>query len=299
MKKLRITAGIVCIILVFSIQAGAQHRCTAAVDVTSSGYAFTIPCVVVGSTADGAHDSTRLEFKLDNAYPFGVMEFTGPVRNAPGANAAAPVAKTGCVYSTSAPFAASARTIKAGSPPVSWPGGAIARGARRQGGDGDLKRGVSWPEPRFQDNGNGTVTDHLTGLIWLKKADCIEFYHGDPAEYNSRAWEDAVSAVNNLGAGYCGLEDGSSAGEWRLPNRFELESLLHLGFHSPPLSDTSGTGHWKENDPFTGVETYSYWSSTTVVFTPSYAWFVHMGNGLVNGDGKSVLLHAWAVRGGQ
>ncbi|MBF0536703.1 MAG: DUF1566 domain-containing protein [Nitrospirae bacterium] len=36
--------------------------------------------------------------------------------------------------------------------------------------DGALKEGVAWPTPRFADNGNNTVTDNLTGLIWAKDA---------------------------------------------------------------------------------------------------------------------------------
>lgn len=43
------------------------------------------------------------------------------------------------------------------------------------GEDGDLQKGLAWPSPRFTDNGNGTVTDNLTGLIWLKNADCFGF----------------------------------------------------------------------------------------------------------------------------
>ena len=35
------------------------------------------------------------------------------------------------------------------------------------------QKGVAWPNPRFTDNGNGTVTDNLTGLIWLKNANCF------------------------------------------------------------------------------------------------------------------------------
>jgi hypothetical protein len=38
--------------------------------------------------------------------------------------------------------------------------------------DGDLKKGVAWPTPRFTKNNNDTVTDNLTGLIWLKNANC-------------------------------------------------------------------------------------------------------------------------------
>jgi len=41
------------------------------------------------------------------------------------------------------------------------------------GDDGDLKKGVVWPNPRFTDNEDGTVTDNLTGLIWLKNANCF------------------------------------------------------------------------------------------------------------------------------
>jgi hypothetical protein len=39
--------------------------------------------------------------------------------------------------------------------------------------DGALQNGVTWPSPRFRDNCNGTVTDNLTGLIWLKNANCF------------------------------------------------------------------------------------------------------------------------------
>jgi hypothetical protein len=33
------------------------------------------------------------------------------------------------------------------------------------GSDGNLQKGVAWPNPRFTDNGNGTVTDNLTNLV--------------------------------------------------------------------------------------------------------------------------------------
>src|SRR3990172_5700801 len=41
------------------------------------------------------------------------------------------------------------------------------------GQDGEIQAGVPWPSPRFMDNGDGTVTDNLTGLIWLKNANCF------------------------------------------------------------------------------------------------------------------------------
>ena len=93
--------------------------------------------------------------------------------------------------------------------------------------DGDLQKGVAWPNPRFTDNGNGTVSDNLTGLIWLKNANC----------FGQNQKNGAISASNMLKDNDCGLSDGSSSGDWRLPNRFELESLLDLGFESPALSN--------------------------------------------------------------
>ncbi len=41
------------------------------------------------------------------------------------------------------------------------------------GDDGDYQAGVPVPNPRFTDNGDGTVTDNLTGLTWLKNASCL------------------------------------------------------------------------------------------------------------------------------
>ena len=36
------------------------------------------------------------------------------------------------------------------------------------GQDGEIKAGEPWPEPRFTDNGDETMTDNLTGLMWTK-----------------------------------------------------------------------------------------------------------------------------------
>jgi hypothetical protein len=87
--------------------------------------------------------------------------------------------------------------------------------------DGAMQTGVSWPNPIFTDNLNGTVTDNLTGLIWLKDANC----------FGTKTWADALSDASSLANGACGLNDGSVAGIWNLPNIVELESLFHAGFN--------------------------------------------------------------------
>ena len=159
------------------------------------------------------------------------------------------------------------------------------------GDDGDLEKGVPWPNPRFIDNGDGTITDNLTGLIWLKTANC----------FGTRSWYNALSDSNGLENGECGLTDGSGPGDWRLPNKKELLSLLDDGHHTPALSNTAGTGHWSEGDPFNNVQTDSfYWTSTAFVSSPVSALFVRMSYGYVSyfhktGNYGSV----WPVRGGQ
>jgi len=157
------------------------------------------------------------------------------------------------------------------------------------GDDGYLQRGVIWPNPRFTDDGNGTVRDNLTGLIWLKDADC----------FGKRSWSDALSDCNSLGAGACGLTDGSSAGDWRLPSRKELDSLLDLRFYNPPLSNTTGMGQWEEGDPFTDVRSQYYLSSTTHANNTSLAWYVYLRYGYTQPGEKTHAAYVWPVRGGQ
>jgi hypothetical protein len=158
------------------------------------------------------------------------------------------------------------------------------------GDDGDLEKGVTWPTTRFTDNSNGTVKDNLTGLIWLKNANC----------FGTRSWSDAVSDANGLASGSCGLSDGSVAGAWRLPNRNELASLVDAGFYNPALSNDAGTAKWGTGtSSFTGVQSNVYWPSTTNAANTSSAWGVGFSGGVVNSYGKTLAYYVWPVRGGQ
>ncbi|MCP4682765.1 MAG: DUF1566 domain-containing protein [Desulfobacterales bacterium] len=161
------------------------------------------------------------------------------------------------------------------------------------GQDGDWRDRVGsvWPDPRFTDNSDGTVTDHLTGLIWLKNANCFD-------SGSTRTWLEALSDCNDLASGACGLSDGSAAGDWRLPNRFELESLLDLEYSGPALSNASGTDKWTDGDAFTGVQGY-YWSSSTCAADTDVAWDVDMSSSVVDSNDKADYDYVWPVRGGQ
>jgi hypothetical protein len=159
---------------------------------------------------------------------------------------------------------------------------------------------MAWPNPRFTNKANGTVRDNLTGLIWLKDANCGIFFEGDATGYNSRNWNKALVAANRLKDGYCGLTDGSVAGNWHLPNLKELHSLIHLGFINPALPNTAGNGQWTEGNPFSGVlSDYYYWSSTTRAVYTDVAWIVLFGYGGVGDSGKTSEHQVWPVRGPQ
>ncbi len=156
------------------------------------------------------------------------------------------------------------------------------------GQDGDHQAGVVWPNPRFTNNNDGTITDNLTGLIWLRNANCG----------GSMNWSEALAFANTLESDSCGLTDDSSSGDWRLPNKNELNSLIHIGYYNPALSNTAGTGQWVEGDPFSGVESNYYWSSSTRVSSPSLAWLVYLNNSYVPGGNKTLNYNVWPVRGG-
>ena len=69
---------------------------------------------------------------------------------------------------------------------------------------------------RYEDNGDGTVTDCRTGLIWLKNANCTDTSNGIANPNGYLTWYDALTWAAGLENGLCGLTDGSSAGDWRL-----------------------------------------------------------------------------------
>ena len=70
---------------------------------------------------------------------------------------------------------------------------------------------------RYEDNGNGTISDCRTGLVWLKNANCI----GGALDWNS-----AASWVANLSNSMCGLSDGSEVGDWRMPTKTEWMTMV-------------------------------------------------------------------------
>jgi hypothetical protein len=154
------------------------------------------------------------------------------------------------------------------------------------GDDGSLAKGAAWPATRFTPNSDGTVTDNLTGLIWLKNAGC----------FAPTLWATALTDVNQLASGACGLTDNSKPGDWRMPNLNELESLIDPSASTPALTP---------GNPFSNVSNAIYWTSTSYfggeTGSPD-AWAIRMGDGrYINDSVQNVKLTSnnavWAVKG--
>ncbi|MBF0439764.1 MAG: DUF1566 domain-containing protein [Magnetococcales bacterium] len=152
------------------------------------------------------------------------------------------------------------------------------------GDDGDLKKGVVWPTPRFIDIGDGTVHDELTGLIWMKNAAC----------WGTLSWADALTKVSGLNAGTqsCAGYATGIYNDWRLPNIHELLSLIDSSNSNLP------SGHMFSNAPSTYASA-KYWSSTTYASTTTSAWTVDFRYGYVSDYDKTGMYSVWPVRDGQ
>ena len=95
------------------------------------------------------------------------------------------------------------------------------------------------PTPEFVDNGDGTITDKVNKLRWLKKG--ID---------KRLSLKDAY--------GYASSESFAGSSEWRLPTLPELRSLL-----SPEkVVNASGKKSWI-NPIFDHYRAHYFWTSTT------------------------------------
>ncbi|MCB1926230.1 MAG: DUF1566 domain-containing protein [Gammaproteobacteria bacterium] len=141
------------------------------------------------------------------------------------------------------------------------------------GQDGERQIGARLPESRFTTAGDG-VRDDLTGLIWYRDGDLT---HGG-VDWQSAL--DAVAALNDRAR-----QDDA----WRLPNINELESLVDCSRHSPALADGHGFANLGD----------TYWSATTSMYEPTWAWALYLNKGAVGvGEKTQARFRVWAVRSG-
>jgi PKD repeat protein len=120
------------------------------------------------------------------------------------------------------------------------------------------------------DNGNGTVTDSKTGLIWQQ---------GEPGV---KTWGDALT--------YCEGLSLAGQNDWRLPNVKELESLTDDARYNPTI----------DRAYFPNANASVYWSSTTSTVAGTHgAFIVFFDYGYVSINSKHYSYYIRCVRGGQ
>jgi len=137
---------------------------------------------------------------------------------------------------------------------------------------------------RWCDNGDGTVTDMTTGLVWLQDAS----WGGWLSWRHSSSYNDALTRAGNLysGAAGAGLTDGSILGDWRLPTSTELH-----GITQGVESINTQISYF-----FVGIQFDSYWTSTTYPSDIAQAYIVNLIIGLLVPDAKDTRYYVWPVR---
>jgi hypothetical protein len=142
------------------------------------------------------------------------------------------------------------------------------------GQDGFYQTGCCpYPQIRFVDNEDETITDHCTGLTWAKA----------PSGHRMN-WQQALK--------YC--EDSDLAGyeDWRLPNMRELHSLVVADRGTPTIDALFDLPFAPDPDD---RPAWSYWSSTSGL--TDMAMYVYFSYGGLRWGTKTNLYRAWPVRG--
>jgi len=134
----------------------------------------------------------------------------------------------------------------------------------RTGDDGDLQKGYPRSGPRFKDNGDGTITDNATGLMWVKEPGACGGAFGSPGSPSQMTWNNAID--NCLALDYAGHND------WRLPNIKELASIIDYEVWLPSIDSVF----------FPYTQNWYYWSSTTYFPASASAWAIYFMDGSID-----------------
>ncbi len=101
----------------------------------------------------------------------------------------------------------------------------------------------------FNDNGDGTISHESTLLMWQKEDD-----------YVVKTWEEALT--------YCETSQLGTHIDWKLPNIFELSTIIDFNF----------SGRSAINETYFPNTKTKYWSSTTYHYDMNDAWYVNFYN---------------------
>jgi hypothetical protein len=143
---------------------------------------------------------------------------------------------------------------------------------------------ASTPDSQLVDNGNGTITDSKTSLMWKK---CLEGLSGSNCESGSAGsftWQEALQqpiAVNTSG-GFAGHSD------WRLSNINELVSIVEEQCYDPAINLSR----------FPNTPSSYVWSGSPYASSSDSAWNVHFYSGSYSSGSRGSVSAVRLVRGG-
>jgi len=116
-------------------------------------------------------------------------------------------------------------------------------------------------ELRFLVNGDGTITDNHTGLMWLQNS----------SDLSANSWQESLDLAMSFNKSSNNFKSGNYTARynnWRLPDIKELQSLLNKNKHDQST--------WLNSNGFTSIQPTWYWSNTT---KPNYvfiAWVISL-----------------------
>jgi hypothetical protein len=158
--------------------------------------------------------------------------------------------------------------------------------------------GTSCDVARFVDNGDGTITDNLTLLVWEGKdsldgstnvanprdADNVYSWTSTTAAADGTAFSDFLNVVNS--SGLAGQHD------WRLPTLAELHTIIATD------GVPCGTAPCVAHSTLLPTKADGYWTSSASLQEPTNAWYISFDTGSSTLNSKAASHLARAVRGG-
>ena len=137
----------------------------------------------------------------------------------------------------------------------------------------------------YTDNGDGTVTDNVTGLMWCKDGSSACANNGTTANwYDASGTYDA--AYNPDTSATCGDITYAGYSDWRLPTFRELMTILKTDASSAPYINTI----------FTNTVSLLYWSATTRPSNTAIALGAYFSNGVAGSNSKTNGTYVRCVR---
>lgn len=146
-------------------------------------------------------------------------------------------------------------------------------------GNENAQIAATTPSNEFTDNGDGTVTHHITGLVW-QRCSLGQIWDGSSCsgEATTYTWEQALGEAK--------LNAFANLSDWRLPNRNELASIVEYRCYMPTIN----------NQLFPNTPPSWYWSSSHYSSDNNDARDFHFGDGTIHDNGRDTSSYIRLVR---